>query len=69
MAKAETKISMADVGEALKRVGFEVLRPYLHTGHIPARHRGLYTSRAARCVAAPVTPRRRCGPTHIKTLL
>ena len=30
--------------EALKRAGsFDALRPYLHTGRIPARHGGLYT--------------------------
>ena len=54
--------------EALERVGFEVMKPYLHTGRILARHRGLYTSPEGTVRAAPVTPRRRGGLTSIKTV-
>ena len=44
-AKAETNIlPWLTLREALERVGFEVLRPYLHAGRISARHRKLYTS-------------------------
>ena len=53
-AKAETNIlPWPTLREALERVGFEVLRPYLHTGHIPARHRGLYTSPSGEVRSGP----------------
>ena len=49
--------------EALKRAGsFDELRPYLHTGQIPARHGGLFTLPDGKRIAGLETSRQKSGP-------
>ena len=53
--------------EALKRAGsFDELRPYLHTGQIPACHGGLFTFPDGNRIAGPEFSRQKSGPSAHK---
>ena len=53
--------------EARKRAGsLDELRPYLHTGQIPAHHGGLYALSDSNQHSGPGILRPEKGPTHTK---